>query len=153
MRIVRMAIPAWELDRMVHLGPALPSHLGLCNSSTQTCELGQCPCMVPSEMDALVVLPLGFVFAPRGSHSYWGTSYCPCFSFCLYFELYTPRLNFVRWRNVPHEENCFPEPNGSWFADWELKNWCFWTVVLKKTLESPLDFKEIQPVHPKGNQS
>ena len=36
---------------------------------------------------------------------------------------------------------------------WMLKNWCFWTVVLKKTLESPLDFKEIQPVHPKGNQS
>ena len=44
---------------------------------------------------------------------------------------------------------------------WELdceeslvpKNWCFWTVVLEKTLESPLDFKEIQPVHPKGDQS
>ena len=35
----------------------------------------------------------------------------------------------------------------------ELKNWCFWTVVLEKTLESPLDCKEIQPVHPKGNQS
>ena len=44
---------------------------------------------------------------------------------------------------------------------WELeykeslvpKNWCIWTVVLEKTLESPLDCKEIQPVHPKGNQS
>ena len=42
---------------------------------------------------------------------------------------------------------------------WELdhkevpKNWCFWTVVLEKTLESPLDCKEIQPVSPKGNQS
>ena len=44
---------------------------------------------------------------------------------------------------------------------WELeykesrapKNWCFWTVVLEKTLESPLDCKEIQPVTPKGNQS
>ena len=43
---------------------------------------------------------------------------------------------------------------------WELdykeswaQNWCFWAVVLKKTLESPLDCKEIQPVHPKGNQS
>ena len=34
-----------------------------------------------------------------------------------------------------------------------LKNWCFWTVVLGKTLESPLDCKEIHPVHPKGNQS
>ena len=56
----------------------------------------------------------------------------------------------------------------SWFADqeadhvwmWELdhtegwapKNWCFWTVVLEKTLESPLDCKEIQPVSPKGDQ-
>ena len=36
---------------------------------------------------------------------------------------------------------------------WEPKNWCFWTVVLEKTLESPLDCKEIQTVHPKGNQS
>ena len=44
---------------------------------------------------------------------------------------------------------------------WELdceesrapKNWCFWTVVLEKTLESPLDYKELQPVHPKGDQS
>ena len=36
---------------------------------------------------------------------------------------------------------------------WALKNWCFWTMVLEKTLESPLDCKEIQPVHPKGNQS
>ena len=35
---------------------------------------------------------------------------------------------------------------------WALKNWCFWTVVLEKTPESPLDCKEIQPVHPKGNQ-
>ena len=36
---------------------------------------------------------------------------------------------------------------------WVLKNWCFWTVVLEKTLESPLDCKEIQPVHPKEEQS
>ena len=36
---------------------------------------------------------------------------------------------------------------------WVPKNWCFWTVVLEKTLESPLDCKEIQPVHSKGDQS
>ena len=36
---------------------------------------------------------------------------------------------------------------------WALKNWCSWTVVLEKTLESPLDYREIQPVHPKENQS
>ena len=44
-----------------------------------------------------------------------------------------------------------------WVVDykesWALKNWCFWTVVLEKTLESPLDCKEIQPFHPKGNKS
>ena len=46
---------------------------------------------------------------------------------------------------------------GMWELDykesWAPKNWCFWTVVLEKTLESPLDCKAIQPVHPKGNQS
>ena len=36
---------------------------------------------------------------------------------------------------------------------WGQENWCFWTVVLEKTLESPLDCKDIQPVHPKGDQS
>ena len=36
---------------------------------------------------------------------------------------------------------------------WVPKNWCFWTVVLEKTLDNPLDCKEIQPVHPKGDQS
>ena len=47
--------------------------------------------------------------------------------------------------------------NNKWESDykvsWVPKNWCFWTVVLEKTFESPLDFKEIQPVHPKGDQS
>ena len=37
--------------------------------------------------------------------------------------------------------------------EWELKNLCFWTVILEKTLESPLAWKEIKPVNPKGNQS
>ena len=36
---------------------------------------------------------------------------------------------------------------------WAPKNWCFWTMMLEKALESPLDCKEIQPVHPKGDQS
>ena len=38
-------------------------------------------------------------------------------------------------------------------GSWAQKNWCFWTVVLEKTLESPGDCKKIQPVHPKGDQS
>ena len=40
-----------------------------------------------------------------------------------------------------------------WEESWAPKNWCFWTVVLEKTLESPLDCKEFQPVHSKGDQS
>ena len=40
-----------------------------------------------------------------------------------------------------------------YIESWTPKNWCFWTMVLEKTFESPLDCKEIQPVHPKGNQS
>ena len=46
----------------------------------------------------------------------------------------------VRMSELDHKES------------WALKNWCFWTVVLENTLESPLDCKEIQPVHPKGDQ-
>ena len=46
------------------------------------------------------------------------------------------------------------ETQGQWDGESRApKNWCFWTVVLEKILESPLDCKEIQPVHPKGNQS
>ena len=51
----------------------------------------------------------------------------------------------------------FPVVMWLWELDykesWAPKNWCFWTAVLERTLESPLDSKEIQPVHPKGNQS
>ena len=59
--------------------------------------------------------------------------------------------NTLAWR-IP----CTEEPGG--YSPWGLKkldtkNWCFWTMVLEKTLESPLDGREIQPVHPKGNQS
>ena len=51
----------------------------------------------------------------------------------------------------------FPVVIWMWELDykecWALKNWCFWTAVLEKTFENPLDCKEIQPVHPKGNQT
>ena len=60
---------------------------------------------------------------------------------------------------VPHSQVYGLSSSHVWM--WELdykeglalKNWCFWTVVLEKSLESPLDCKEIQPVHPKGDQS
>ena len=47
----------------------------------------------------------------------------------------------------------FPVVMLDYKESWTLENWCFWTVVLEKTLESPLDSNEMQPVHPKGNQS
>ena len=50
-------------------------------------------------------------------------------------------ISHVWMWELDYKEICVPE------------NWCFWTVVLEKTLESPLDSKDIQPVHPKGNQS
>ena len=46
-----------------------------------------------------------------------------------------------------------PSSQGYGFSSWAPKNWCFWAVVWEKTLESPLDCKEIQPVHHKGDQS
>ena len=59
----------------------------------------------------------------------------------LYNQSYGFSSSHVQMWELDHKES------------WVLKNWCSWTVVLEKTLESPLDCKEIQPVHPKGNQS
>ena len=59
----------------------------------------------------------------------------------LYSQSYRFSSSHVRMWKLDHGEG------------WALKNWCFWIVVLEKTLDSPLDCKEIQPVNPKGNQS
>ena len=59
---------------------------------------------------------------------------------CLVKAMVFPVVMYEMWE-LDCEEN------------WAPKNWCFWTVVLQKTLESPLDCKEIQPVHSKGDQS
>ena len=82
--------------------------------------------------------------------------------FCKSVELHLTALEWTILIFV----NKGPSSQGYGFSSshvwmWELdykeslapKNWCFWTVVLELTLESPLDCKEIQPVHPKGNQS
>ena len=59
----------------------------------------------------------------------------------------------------PYSQSCGFSSSYVWMWEfdhkegWALKNWCFWTVVLEKTLESSLDCKEIKPVNPKGNQS
>ena len=76
----------------------------------------------------------------------------------LNFNPYFPNLpnnGYVYW--FPLKTMLFPGVMYGCELDykesWVLKNWSFWTVVLEKTLEGPLDCKEIQPVHPKGNQS
>ena len=59
----------------------------------------------------------------------------------------------------PYSQSCGFSSSHVWMWEldhtesWAPKNWCFWTVVLEKALESPLNCREIQPVHPKGNQS
>ena len=66
------------------------------------------------------------------------------------------RLHFAN--KHPHSQSYIFSSSHGWMWEldhkegWEPKNWCFRTVVLAKTLESPLDCKKIQPVHPKGNQ-
>ena len=72
----------------------------------------------------------------------------------------TPEVHMLQLMNLHISSSLFSLLYGSthtsihsyWKEGWVLKNWCFWTVVLEKTVESPLDCKEIQPVHPKGNQ-
>ena len=62
-------------------------------------------------------------------------------SLCPYSQSYGFSSSHVQMWELDHKEG------------WAPKNWCFWTVVLEKTVESPLDYKEIQLVHPKRNQS
>ena len=75
-----------------------------------------------------------------------------------------PRQHIKKQRHYftdigPYNQSCGFSSSHVWMWEldhkesWAQKNWCFWFVVLEKTLESPLDCKEIQPVHPKGNQS
>ena len=68
-------------------------------------------------------------------------------------------LNTYFVNKVPSSQGCGFSSGHIWMCEldykesWAPKNWCFWILVLEKTLESPLDYKEIQPVHPKGDQS
>ena len=75
-----------------------------------------------------------------------------------------PRQDIKKQRHyfankVPSSQSCGFSSGHVWKWEWDykeswaLKNWCFWTVVSEKTPESPLDRNEIQPVHPKGDQS
>ena len=75
-----------------------------------------------------------------------------------------PRQHIIKKRHyfankAPSSQSCGFSNSHVWLWEldykesWAPENWCFWIVVLEKTLESPLDCKEIQPVHPKGDQS
>ena len=83
----------------------------------------------------------------------------------------TPHINKLKNKNLAYLKgetlSCLQSPSNQSYGfssshlwmwalgykeSWALKNWCFWTVVLEKTLESPLDCKEIKPASPKGNQ-
>ena len=79
-------------------------------------------------------------------------------------KLWPPRQHIEKQRqhfvnNGPSSQSCGLSCGHVWMWEldceesWAPKNWCFWTVLLKKTLESPLDCKEIQPVHSEGDQS
>ena len=79
-------------------------------------------------------------------------------------KLWKPRQHIIKQRHYFANKSSFSQSYGSssshvgmWELDykesWEPKNWCSWTVVLEKTLESLLDCKEIKPVNPNGNQS
>ena len=70
---------------------------------------------------------------------YWNNSWVSMTFTCLEVLKW-----FFQW-------SCMDARVGLW-RKWALKNWCFWTAVLEKTLESPLDYKEIQPVHSQGDQ-
>ena len=62
-----------------------------------------------------------------------------------------PRQHIKKQRH--YSDNKGPSSQYGFIESWAQKNWCFWIVLLEKTLENPLECKEIQPVHSKGNQS
>ena len=93
--------------------------------------------------------------ARMGAAGVAGTQRCVCVSFLQARFPSSENGQFhslgVNWKKTVNKSTWMWELE--YKESWVLKNWCFWTVVLEKTLESPLDSKEIKPVHPKGNQS
>ena len=117
---------------------------GILNSLSQR-SLGKC-----QEQEGHSALSSSILHWKGSSHT-WG------------FPQFTPYIFRSHFYTAAHSSLhpasfCTPSSHEEmWEIDhkegWVLKNWCFQIVVLEKTLESPLDCKEIQPVHPKGNQS
>ena len=94
---------------------------------------------VTPRIECFTHLPLRLDFWPVWISAYTWNVRCALFQFFLGL-LHHSILHVWIWE-LDHKDS------------WAPKNWCFWTMILEKTLKSPLDCKEIQPVHPKGNQS
>ena len=96
----------------------------------------------------------------------------PCLPHCrqILYQLSHKGSPFIALQHIKKQRHYFankgPSSQGYGFSSshvwiwaldykesWVLRNWCFWSLLLEKTLENPLDFKEIKPVNPKGNQS
>ena len=109
--------------------------------------------------------------ALQQSESLYIYNTCVCVCVCVYIYVYIPwkesydqpRQHIKKQRHYfankgPSSQGYGVSSSHIWMweldykENWTLKNWCFWTVLLEKTLESPLDCKEIQPVYPKGDQ-
>ena len=81
-----------------------------------------------------------------------------CLFFCLAYRVNDKQRHYFANKGPSHRGCGFSSSHAwMWELDceesWATKNWCFWTMVFEKTLESPLDCEDIQPVHPKGDQS
>ena len=81
-----------------------------------------------------------------------------CLFFCLAYRVIDKQRHYFANKGPSHQGCGFTSSHvWMWELDceesWARKNWCFWTMVLEKTLESPLHCEDIQPVHPKGDQS
>ena len=126
-------------------------------------ETGQAACVPQEKGDASPAFVSDLLI------NEWLFSHIPVSVFCIIAPLFR-QANFHPRQRIKKQRYYFankgPSTQGYGFSCghvwmWELdykeswvpKNWCFWTVVLKKILQSPLDCKEIQPVHPKGDQS
>ena len=106
-----------------------------------------------------------FIFGGLQNHCKWWLQPWNLKKLAPWKESYDqPRQHIKKQRHYfadqgPSSESCSFSSSHVWMWEldykesWAPKNWCFWTVVLEKTLESPLECKEIQSVHPKGNQS
>ena len=107
-----------------------------------------------------------FIFGGLQNHCWWWLqpwNYKTVAPWKQSYDQPRQQINIKKERNYFADKGMSSQSYGSsrsfvrmWELDykgsWAPKNWCFWTVVLEKTLESPLDFKEIKPVNPKGNQ-